>query len=61
VFGGDLGTAFLGTQGDEWDAQRDMALAGLGAVIAMSILAAVHRARGADLQRAALLGEIARA
>lgn len=29
------GTAFLGTQGDEWDAQRDMAAAGMGAFIAM--------------------------
>lgn len=28
------GTAFLGTQGDEWDAQKDMALAGLGAILA---------------------------
>ncbi|EKF76054.1 integral membrane protein [Alcanivorax hongdengensis A-11-3] len=32
-FGGDLGQAYLGTQGDAWDAQKDMALAGLGAVI----------------------------
>ena len=37
VFGGDLGTAYLGTQGDEWDAQKDMASAAAGAVIAMSI------------------------
>jgi putative membrane protein len=28
------GTAYLGTQGDPWDAQKDMALALLGAVIA---------------------------
>jgi putative membrane protein len=28
------GTAFLGTQGDPWDAQKDMALACLGAVLA---------------------------
>ena len=28
------GTAFLGTQGDPWDAQTDMALAGLGALVA---------------------------
>ena len=33
VFGGDLGTAYLGTQGDEWDAQKDMLCAGLGAVV----------------------------
>lgn len=31
------GLAFLGSQGDIWDAQKDMALAGLGAVIAMII------------------------
>jgi putative membrane protein len=35
VFGGDLGVAYLGSQGDVWDAQKDMAMAGLGAVIAM--------------------------
>lgn len=29
-FGGDLGVAYLGTQGDEWDAQKDMGLAMLG-------------------------------
>ncbi|MCF7220345.1 DUF2238 domain-containing protein [Marilutibacter chinensis] len=34
VFGGDLGQAYLGTQGDEWDAQKDSALALLGTVIA---------------------------
>jgi putative membrane protein len=42
VFGGELGQAYLGTQGDEWDAHKDMALASLGAVIAMSITAAVN-------------------
>ena len=31
----ELGTAYLGTQGDEWDAQKDGALAGTGAVLAM--------------------------
>ncbi|MET0657507.1 MAG: DUF2238 domain-containing protein [Steroidobacteraceae bacterium] len=30
----DLGTAYLGTQGDEWDGQKDMALATCGAVLA---------------------------
>src|SRR3954462_2799304 len=34
IFGGDMGQAYLGTQGDEWDAQKDMALASLGALIA---------------------------
>ncbi|HWA14621.1 MAG TPA: DUF2238 domain-containing protein, partial [Burkholderiales bacterium] len=36
-FGGDLGQAYLGTQGDVWDAHKDMALASLGAVIAMLV------------------------
>lgn len=34
----ELGLAFLGSQGDVWDAQKDMALAGLGALIAMCIV-----------------------
>ncbi|MDX1575673.1 MAG: DUF2238 domain-containing protein, partial [Kiloniellales bacterium] len=37
IFGGDLGMAYLGTQGDVWDAHRDMALASLGALIAMTV------------------------
>jgi putative membrane protein len=41
VFGGDLGIAYLGSQGDVWDAQKDMALAGLGAAIAMAVVFAV--------------------
>jgi len=41
-FGGELGVAYLGTQGDPWDAQKDMALAGLGALIAMSAALAVN-------------------
>lgn len=36
------GAAFLGSQGDEWDAQKDMALAGLGACLAMAIIAAIN-------------------
>jgi len=43
VFGGELGIAYLGTQGDVWDAQRDMGLATLGAFIAMAITFVVHR------------------
>ena len=30
MFGGELGAAYVGTQGDEWDAQKDMALATVG-------------------------------
>ena len=33
VFGGELQMAYLGTQGDVWDAQKDMALALLGSLI----------------------------
>jgi putative membrane protein len=33
LFGGDLGIAYLGTQGDVWDAHKDMLLASVGAVI----------------------------
>lgn len=36
------GLAFLGAQGDVWDAQKDMLLAGLGAVIAMLIVMLVR-------------------
>jgi len=43
-FGGELGMAYLGIQGDVWDAHKDMALASLGALVAMSVAAAIHRA-----------------
>lgn len=42
VFGGDLGVAYLGTQGDVWDAQKDMGLAALGALIAMLVTAVLN-------------------
>jgi putative membrane protein len=45
VFGGDLGMAYLGTQGDVWDAHKDMALASLGALVSMCTLALVHKLR----------------
>jgi len=44
VFGGELGQAFLGTQGDIWDAHKDMALASCGALIAMMVTAALNAA-----------------
>mgnify|MGYP003387091804 CR=1 FL=1 len=37
LFGGELGIAYLGTQGDVWDAHKDMALASIGAFIALCI------------------------
>lgn len=42
VFGSEVDVAYLGTQGDRWDAQKDMLLASLGALIAMSITAFVN-------------------
>ncbi len=42
TFGGELGQAYLGTQGDMWDAHKDMAFASLGALIAMLITAAIN-------------------
>lgn len=41
-FGGELGMAYLGTQGDVWDAHKDMALASLGALIAMNVTALIN-------------------
>jgi putative membrane protein len=42
AFGSELGQAYLGTQGDLWDAQKDMALASLGALAAMCATAAIN-------------------
>jgi putative membrane protein len=33
AFGGELGAAYLGTQGDQWDAQKDMAIALAGSLL----------------------------
>jgi putative membrane protein len=41
---GSLATAYNGQQGDLWDAQKDMALAGLGALLAAGALAIRRRA-----------------
>lgn len=42
VVAGDVGTAFLGSQGDVWDAQWDMFLAQIGAMVALPLLAGIH-------------------
>ncbi len=42
AFDGELGHAYLRTQDDLWDAQKDMAFASLGALIAMLITAEIH-------------------
>ena len=50
-FGGNLGAAYLGSQGDPWDAQRDMLLASMGSILSMGIIMASrawsHRTRQA--------------
>ncbi len=38
----DAGSAFLGTQGDEWDAQKDMLAAAMGATLAMLIIIVIN-------------------
>ncbi len=42
VFWGDGSVAFLGTQGDPWDAQWDMFMALIGAVSALLLLGGLH-------------------
>ncbi len=48
AFGGDLGMAYLGTQGDVWDAHKDMALASVGALIAILFAVWLDRRRQAQ-------------
>jgi len=43
LFGGELGQAFLGTQGDIWDGQKDMALAIAGSAIMVAAIAIAGR------------------
>jgi putative membrane protein len=42
VFGGDLGVAYLGTQGDEWDAQKDMFLAAIGSLFTTLLVLSIR-------------------
>ena len=51
VFGGNLGVAYVGAQGDPWDAQKDMSLAALGALLSTLTIAAVHRWRDRNPRR----------
>ncbi len=51
LFGGDLGMAYLGTQGDIWDSHKDSALATLGALLASVVIAAVHAGLDRDFTR----------
>ena len=51
VFGGELGMAFLGTQGDVWDAHWDLFWASAGALGATWIMIAIHAVTGRDFPR----------
>jgi len=51
LLGGELGMAYLGTQGDIWDAHKDMALASLGALIAMGMTVAINLSLQRDFAR----------
>ncbi len=45
------GLAFLGTQGDVWDAQKDMLSAGVGAILAMLIIALINLYYNPDFRK----------
>jgi putative membrane protein len=49
--GGDAGAAFLGSQGDIWDAQKDMLADTLGAIVAVLLFWVIER-NTADLTQA---------
>jgi len=44
----ELGITYLGSQGDIWDAQKDMAAALYGAMFSVTLLAIVRALRGAE-------------
>lgn len=39
---GEGSMSYLGTQGDQWDSHKDMALAALGALISMGVVVLIH-------------------
>ena len=43
IFFKDQGAAYLGTQGDIWDAQKDIFLAFLGAILATTIVSMIKK------------------
>ena len=51
VFGGELGIAYLGTQGDVWDAHKDTSLAMLGSFIASCVIASINASINRDFAR----------
>ena len=51
IVASDVGQAFLGSQGDIWDAQWDMLLALIGAMVALPIFSRLHDRSMARLGR----------
>jgi putative membrane protein len=51
IFGGDLGMAYLGTQGDVWDSHKDSLFATLGALLASVLIAGIHAMLDRDFTR----------
>ncbi len=45
----ELGSLYLGTQGDEWDAQKDMAAAFAGALLTMTVTMGISKPRSRRL------------
>ena len=58
--GGDAGIEFLGSQGDIWDAQKDMLADTLGAVCVLILFAFVRPDRDPELSAVDLLGNARR-
>ena len=50
VANGSKADAFLGTQGDPWDTQKDMAMAAIGGIAAQILLSRVHDRQLARLE-----------
>ncbi len=59
--GSAAGIAFLGAQGDIWDAQKDMTMAGIGAILAMLIIFLINwrynRNFGKELKESFKIGD----
>ena len=51
IFGGELGMAYLGTQGDVWDSHKDSVLATAGSMVALLAIAATHAVFDRDFAR----------
>lgn len=51
VFGGDLGMAYLGTQGDIWDSHKDTSMAMVGSLVASIVIAGISASINRDFAR----------